>query len=235
MKIPATVEKIVNHGRNTYSLTIRPNKRVPRFKPGQFTHLALDPFDPTTFWPDSRVFSIANSPGRRERIRLTYTVVGSFTRRMERELAPGKEVWLKFPYGEFVIRADDQREIVLVAGGTGFTPFASFLEHVLDEKLELPIRLLYGAANPDLLVFSDLVKEVAAADTGFRYRLFLENGGLEGVQKGRIPFNEVMSIADDPENAVYYLSGPKIMVDTFLEKLVSCGVDRDLVRIDAWE
>ena len=37
-----------------------PNGRAPRFRPGQFLHLALDAYDPSGFWPDSRVFSIAS-------------------------------------------------------------------------------------------------------------------------------------------------------------------------------
>ena len=45
---------------------------VPRFTPGQFLHLALDPYDADGFWPDSRVFSIASSPDARTNLAITY-------------------------------------------------------------------------------------------------------------------------------------------------------------------
>ena len=98
---------------------------VPRFTPGQFLHLALDPYDADGFWPDSRVFSIASSPVARTNLSITYAVKGAFTTRMERELIVGAVVWVKLPYGEFVI--DQSRDAVLFAGGTGVTAFTELI------------------------------------------------------------------------------------------------------------
>ena len=72
------------------------------------------------------MFSIASSPRERDRLTITYAVKGAFTTRMERELAVGREVWVKLPYGEFVI--DPTRDAVLFAGGTGVTAFTAFLQ-----------------------------------------------------------------------------------------------------------
>ena len=99
---------------------------MPRFRAGQFLHLALDPYDPTGFWPESRVFSIASPPAQRDSVRITYAVHGQFTARMESDLAEGRQVWIKMPYGDFVI--ESQADVVLFAGGTGVTAFTAFLE-----------------------------------------------------------------------------------------------------------
>ena len=53
-------------------------RRCPLFKPGQFLHLAIDPYDGAGFWPESRVFSIASSP--RDRDRLTHHLRGQSPR-----------------------------------------------------------------------------------------------------------------------------------------------------------
>ena len=118
---------------------------MPQFKPGQFLHLALDPYEPGGFWPESRVFSIASSPTERDRLAITYAVKGAYTTRMERELAPGSSVWVKLPYGEFVV--DPARDAVLFAGGTGITAFTAFLSRSRPERAA--VLLFYGARTQE--------------------------------------------------------------------------------------
>ena len=117
-KLRCVVEQVVAHGERVYTVALRPERQVPRFRAGQFLHLALDCYDSGGFWPDSRVFSIASSPAQRDLVRITYSVHGRFTARMESDLAEGREVWIKMPYGDFVI--EGPRDIVLFAGGTFF-------------------------------------------------------------------------------------------------------------------
>src|SRR5699024_1464423 len=113
-------------GERVYTLVLRPERRVPRFRAGQFLHLALDRYDPTGFWPESRVFSIASPPDGRDEVRITYAVKGGFTSRMEAEAVEGREVWIKLPYGDFVV--DAAADVALFAVGTGVTAFTAFLE-----------------------------------------------------------------------------------------------------------
>ena len=61
-KIRCQVQQITAHGDHVYTVDLTPERPVPRFRPGQFLHLTLDDYDPSGFWPESRVFSIASSP-----------------------------------------------------------------------------------------------------------------------------------------------------------------------------
>src|SRR6476646_4879748 len=124
-KLNCVVDRIVDHGERVYTLALRPERPVPRFRAGQFLHLALDPYDPSGFWPESRVFSIASSPAERDTVRITYAVHGRFTERMEREAVEGRQLWIKIPYGDSV--TENRTDIVLFAGGTGVTAFTAFL------------------------------------------------------------------------------------------------------------
>ncbi|MEI6726985.1 MAG: FAD-dependent oxidoreductase, partial [Actinomycetes bacterium] len=157
-KIPCKVERVTDHGERVYTVELVPSALVPRFKPGQFLHLALDTYEPGGFWPESRVFSIASSPRERDRLAITYAVKGAFTTRMERELVAGVEVWVKLPYGEFVV--DETRDAVLFAGGTGVTAFTAFLRSL--EAGSAPLVLLYyGARTPELFVYGALAEACA--------------------------------------------------------------------------
>ena len=64
VKLPATVQEIITHGDDVFSLRLAPQRQIPPYLPGQFLHLALDAYDPSSHWPESRVFSIATSPTR---------------------------------------------------------------------------------------------------------------------------------------------------------------------------
>ncbi|HEX4568193.1 MAG TPA: FAD-dependent oxidoreductase, partial [Vicinamibacterales bacterium] len=152
-KLRCSVERVIAHGERVYSLALRPERPVPRFRAGQFLHFALDPYDPSGFWPESRVFSIASSPAERDEIRVTYAVHGRFTERMEREAIEGRRVWIKLPYGEFII--DSRNDIVLLAGGTGVTAFTAFLEDVPPAE-DQSITLAYGARMVNLLIYRDV-------------------------------------------------------------------------------
>ena len=100
----AKVKRLVEHGPGVFSVWLEPELPLARFKVGQFLHLALDPFSPESgYWPESRVFSIASSP-EAGFLRIVYSVKGRYTTRMSRELSEGKEVWLKYPFGEFIVR-----------------------------------------------------------------------------------------------------------------------------------
>jgi len=123
-RLACQVERLIQHGGRVYTVGLRPERLAPVFRPGQFLHLALDPYDATGFWPESRVFSIASSPSTRDQLSITYSAVGRFTTRMEAELVDGGQVWVKMPYGEFFI--DDSADAVLVSGGTGVSAFTAF-------------------------------------------------------------------------------------------------------------
>ncbi len=232
-KIRCRVERIDDHGGHVYSLSLRPASRLPRFRPGQFLHLALDPYDPSGFWPESRVFSIASAPEQRDALRLTYSVQGQFTARMERELAEGQEVWVKLPYGEFVI--DGRRDAALLAGGTGITAFTAFLAS-LGPGFPHRVMLAYGARTRDLLIYRGLAAAAAERSPALRALYFVEQGPCgPGETLGRLSAGAIWPHLADPAATDFYLSGPPPMLSALAADLRARGVAEPAIRIDAWE
>ncbi len=243
-KLQCTVESIVNHGGGVYTVDLKPAILLPPFKPGQFLHLTVDDYDPSSFWPESRVFSIASSPLERKRIRICYSVKGRYTAKMEQTLQVGGEVWIKLPYGEFVI--DPADDVVLIAGGTGISAFTAFIEALKPEHPR-PVWLVYGARSPELLLFREMILKQAANVAHFRVAFFAENGGenpthaLAGLPKppgcfsGRITLDAVWPLVTEAARKVFYLSGPPIMLNTLSSDLAARGVPSANIRTDAWE
>jgi ferredoxin-NADP reductase len=244
-KICCTVESITDHGGRVYTVDLRPEASVPPFRPGQFLHLTVDDYDPSSFWPESRVFSIANSPRDRSRIRICYSVKGRYTAKMEQVLRVGCEVWIKLPYGEFVI--DDASDAVLIAGGTGISAFTAFLEALTAHRAQA-VTLFYGARTPALFLFQQMILAQLAAVPNFSAMFFTETPDYAFAQRmaalprapqcftGRISLNSVLSPqSSDPPSAVFYLSGPPVMLKALGVELISRRVAPERVRTDAWE
>lgn len=225
-KVRCTVLRVVDHGERVYSVELKPSEPIPRFRPGQFLHLALDPFEPGGFWPESRVFSIASSPEERDRLLITYAVKGAFTTRMERELRPGAGVWVKLPYGEFEV--DASRDAVLFAGGTGVTAFTAFLQSLPPEHPRR-VELFYGARTDDLFVYGQLVAACERSVPSVRCSLVCE------ATQGRLEVGAAWPAIERLDDPVHYLSGPPAMLAALTEQLRRHGVPNDDIRIDAWE
>ena len=246
-KIRCVVEAITDHGGRVYTVDLAPQGMVPDFKPGQFLHLTVDDYDPSGFWPESRVFSIASSPRDRGRIRICYSVKGRYTTRMEQTLKVGGEVWIKMPYGEFVI--DEAGDAILIAGGTGISAFTAFLE-ALTPQCSQAVTLVYGARTPGLFLFQEMILAQLAAVSKLNVVFFTETPDETFAQRmaalpraprcltGRISLDAVFSLppsVPSPPSSVFYLSGPPVMLNTLSADLKSRGLPPEQIRTDAWE
>jgi len=233
-KLYCQVDKIIDHGEHVYTVDLRPERLAPRFRSGQFLHLALDPYDPSGFWPESRVFSIASSPARRERLRISYSVQGRFTARMERELGEGNGVWVKLPYGDFIIK--DTSDIALFAGGTGITAFTAFLDS-LTHEFQHRVYLAYGARSRQLLIYYDMLEQRAKTCPALRVSYFVERDAKIRANEaiGRLSLAAMWPHIQAPDETTFYLSGPPIMLKALSQDLSKQGVRSSAVRIDAWE
>jgi ferredoxin-NADP reductase len=226
---------------------MRPESRIPSFKPGQFLHLTLDEFDPTTgFWPESRVFSIASGVDE-ECLEIVYSVKELYTSRMERELAVGRSVWLKLPYGSFIISqlAESGRAVVLIAGGTGVTPFIPFIRGAMLGDAgpnKRKIVLHYGVRSSGMLLYTDFLCSAVQSLPGFQWKVWVEEGESVTVgadvplvqKRGRLDPDVVLH-EDGGTYATYFLSGPPAMIQCFQRRLGELGVGADRIRIDEWE
>lgn len=242
-KIRCQVDLIVDHGNHVYSVDLIPAKPVPEFRPGQFLHLTVDDYDPSGFWPESRVFSIASSPHERGRLRICYSVVGTYTRKMERTLRPGAVVWIKLPHGSFTI--DDKRDATLIAGGTGVSAFVAFIDG-LAPGYPHAVRLVYGVRTPELLLFREEILRQAASVPRFTAAFFSEagdeawtrssGGAPAGTEyySGRIALSVACPELTVSHDRVFYLSGPPPMLRALGAQLQAHGVAQDDIRNDAW-
>ena len=242
-KFRCRINKITDHGDHVYTIDLAPERPVPRFKPGQFLHLTLDDYDPSGFWPESRVFSIASSPAQRNDLRISYSVRGRYTARMENELQEGRMVWVKLPYGDFVIR--DANNVALLAGGTGITAFTAFLTNLTPDHPRM-VYLIYGARNCDLLIYKDMIENQANLIPRLKTFYFIETQQTQQTQRtpqtqetlifeGCLSLESIWDRLENPQETTYYIAGPPAMIKALTGNLLKKNISPEMIKVDAWE
>lgn len=235
VKAPCSIAKIIKHTDEIATIELKPLKRLSRYRPGHFLHFSMDEYDPSKAWPESRVFSIANYDPTLSLIRITYSIKGSYTRRMYNDLRIGDRIWIKLPYGEFIFRPENKR-LILIAGGTGITPFISFLESLnVNNSLER-IILYYGAYDRTRLIFEEQIDRIAEKNEILSVNKYLESTEEEqGFITGKLQIERIYSETIEIASPHYYISGPKDMIISFRDYLYGKNIDKDRVHIDNWE
>nr|WP_321295509.1 hypothetical protein [uncultured Sphaerochaeta sp.] len=224
IKIQATVNTVIGHGNGVYTVRLSVPSRATRFKAGQFLHLALDPFDPAEgYWPDSRVFSIASKP-EGETLEIVYSVKGLFTKRMETELSIGKQVWLKLPYGDFIVEKHIKpgQHVVFIAGGTGISPFIPYFHQVIGQGDETHIAIHYGIRDREHFLYKSVLEDVSSLAEVL-------------VVEGLFDIQAISKELANQRDSVCFISGPPNMIHAFQDELRVQGFPSDSIIIDAWE
>ena len=234
-KIPVIIKEIIRHTNEIKTFILEPQKLLPRFKPGQFLHFAIDEYNQSNQWPDSRVFSIASSPLIKNFLRITFIIKGRYTKRMYDEVNVGDKCWIKLPYGNFTF--DLNEDIVLIAGGTGITPFISFLEYSEQTNVNNSIKLYYGIKQIDNLIYDDLISVCKKSLPNFNYELFIENDDNVKIDytNGILDIRKIINNNITEKKSKYYLCGPNQMIASFKDELINSGISVERIILDEWE
>jgi predicted ferric reductase len=224
-KYPSNVESVVRHFPGIYTVSFKSLDKPYKYLPGQFLHLALDEYDPSAQWPESRCFSMQTCD-RESSIKITYSVKGIFTKRMSEELSEGKKVWLKMPYGELFTTKHPKENAVFIAGGTGVTPFLSLFTSDMFKEYLKPVLYL-GVRNKNYHIYGKEIEAASAMNPSFR--VFILDQEIDGMLDIGNIYNE------NREGLTFFISGPPVMIKNFKRFLLDKSIPECAVRTDEWE
>jgi len=223
-KYLSEVVSLENPFEGIFTVALRPLEHPYKFSPGQFLHLALDKeYDGSGQWPESRCFSMQSNP-KEDLIRITYSVKGPFTKKMENHLKVHSEVWLKLPYGDLFEQNHSKKNTVFIAGGTGVTPFLSLFTDESFRNYEQP-KIYLGFRS---MAFNIYQKELDSICNKTSI-ISVKYQDTEGILDIDAIFRE-----NGMENS-YFISGPPIMIGAFKQYLLAKGVPKSAILTDDWE
>jgi ferredoxin-NADP reductase len=212
------------------------------FVPGQFIQVHFHYADGTA---TRRSYSLATihdhalGPGEAVEIAVSYVPGGAATALFE-GLDEGETVDASGPYGRFVLMPGDvNRRYLLIGTGTGVTPYRAMLPLIEQSMAErgIEVVLLFGARNPQELLYGEEFRAFADAHPGFRFVPCFSRElpaadsphAHADVRHGYVQ-NFLTEFAPDAATDIAYLCGNPNMVDACFESLKAAGLEVKQIR-----
>lgn len=209
---------------DTVLLTLRPKRSrdVLGFEPGQYAALGFKyKGRPSVV----RCFSIVSSPNNVNELQFAVRVYGDFTKAVA-ELVEGDKVFIRGPFGEFVVDHEIDKNIILLAGGIGVTPFISMARTLNENNSTLPVTLLYSNQDADTIPFKDELISLGKANPYFKTAFFVTRGEIPKVEdnlflKGRINEQVLKKLTSNNFNKfTYFICGPSGFTENMKQMLL---------------
>jgi len=208
-------------------LMLPPNQRLA-FRARQYIDLLLP-------GGKRRSFSLANPPEDDALLSLHIREVpeGYFCGQLE-SLREKSVMRIEGPHGQFWLRSEHQRPVIMVAGGTGFAPLRAMLLQLMDAGFTQPVHLFWGArAEADL--YSQEPLAWADEHDALRYTPVLSepderwSGERGWVHQAVLAHYPALSEFD------VYMAGPPPMIDAAKAEFAAAGLPMDQLFFDSFE
>ena len=207
------------------------------FIPGQFLQIHFHYADGK---PTKRSYSVATigngdgGPVRRVEIAVSYVDGGAATALLA-NLQEGHSIEASGPYGRFCLMdTDANRRYLLVATGTGVTPYRAMLPQL--EKLAArgaQVALVYGARNEAELLYGDEFEAFAAKNPHFQFFACFSRVPRAVARpcdrNGRVHV-VLEELKPDAAHDIAYLCGNPDMVDQAFAQLKEAGLPIPHIR-----
>jgi len=182
----------------------------------------------------TRAYSIASAPGG-NRFELCLNVVpeGYFSPYLF-TMEPGAEVPMQGPLGTFVLRPP-VRETIMVATGTGISPFRGMLAEGLAKHPEQRFKLIFGARHGHGLVFADEFRAWEREYANFRFVPTLTRPDADWVGHTTRVQPLVLEAVGERRDLDVYVCGLRAMVDDVRAILKARGFDRKQIISEKYD
>ncbi len=190
-----------------------------RQKPGQFIELII-PHDNADKRGIRRWFTLSSSPSEKL-VSITTKFAaenGSSFKAALREVKPGTVVEMASPMGDFTLPRDKSIPLVFIAGGIGVTPFRSMVKNLQDAGEQRDVILIYAANAKNEVAFVPIFKQLG--------------NNFKAVIGDRLTAERILQLSHQNDDQLFYLSGPKPMVDGLKKTLTDAGVKKSQLRAD---
>ncbi|MCX7553846.1 FAD-binding oxidoreductase [Marinicella sp. S1101] len=200
-----------------FSLIIRPQRKWPGFIAGQHLDLQVEIAGVRYL----RTFSLSCAPKYQQQTGLIELTIrqqeqGKVTPFLANNIAAGDAINISAPRGQFTLPKNNQ-PLLFIAGGSGVTPFRSFIQELSLSEPQRDVHLIY---------YNQATKPLFALEWPLLMNTMphLKVTMIDTAQKGLINEQQLLDHCKDLEKRVAYLCGPHGLITTSREILLQLGV-----------
>lgn len=232
--LPCRVGKIVLLARDVIQLFLTlPKTQQFSFIAGQYVDIILKD-------GQRRSFSVANLPDQITEqgleLHIRRVADGHFTPRVFDSMKERDLLRFEGPFGTYFLQSEADKPIIMIAGGSGFSPIKGLFQQAVAQNPNHNIHLFWGARDEQDLYMDGLVKQWLEIYPNFKYTPVLSDS-IADDWRGETGFvHETVSKTFD-NFAAYdvYASGPPIMIDSVRNSLLGKGLNQERFFFDSFE
>ena len=217
-----------------YDFVFAPNRKLA-FAPGQYMEWTLGHTDPDSRG-NRRYFTLASSPTENTlRVGVKFYDHSSTFKQAMLSMDHRTEIVAAHIAGDFVLPHNANQKLVFIAGGIGVTPFRSMIKYLLDSRQRRPIVLLYANRQANEFVYVDVferARSVLGIKTVYTITDTRNVPAWWRGRVGRISPQLIQAEVPDYRHCLFYISGPKGMIDSFKELLRQLHVHETRIKSD---
>lgn len=203
-----------------------------RFLPGQWVDLSIENGGAT----QTAGYSITTSPVHDGNIELAIksSARHPVARWVHERAAVGDRVRVSQGQGPFVYLPEMSDNVVLIGGGVGVTPLLSIFRHVRDAQLPTRVHLVYSVSDSREILFRDELDAAGRNHDNLHVSITVTQPDPDwhGLT-GRVDPVKLYAL-DVPDDTLYYLCGPKGMVEDMSTLLHDLGVPMSRIIFEKW-
>ena len=207
------------------------NKKFYDYKPGQFFNLYLSDNSNSENPADyklARPYSVISSPTNKMYLEVAFKVAGVFTGRLA-NLKKGDKVGVNGPFGAFTFD-EAGKDIVMLAGGIGITPFISTLRYATDKRLENKFTLLYSSRFANEVTMRNELLRLQNENNNIKCIFTITREVAAGFEHGRIDEAFLKKYAGNLLEKTFYICGAHDFILAMAELLAKLGIDKKKIK-----
>ncbi|MBV1850561.1 globin domain-containing protein [Catellatospora tritici] len=215
-------------GLDTAVFTCRPIEPLP-YRAGQYVSIECG-YRPKAW----RAYSMANAPRDDQTMEFHVKALGAgwVSGALVRRLRPGDMIRLAAPMGSMTLDRGSDRDIVLVAGGTGLAPLKAIIDDLATTNRTRWVQLFYGARTRDDLYDLPALARLAEHHPWLTLIPTVSHDPAYPGETGLL--SDALDRHGPWQNHDFYISGSPAMVSATRHALTRLQVPSSRIRHDAF-
>lgn len=202
------------------------------FSSGQYLQLCLSE-------SDKRPFSIASLPGARQlELHIGGSVNDQYASQALAHLLQQHQlqqpVQAEIGLGNAQFRADSERPVILLAGGTGFSYVYSIAQSIAAAKLDRPVFVYWGVREQSALYHASVMQQWAAQHSKYRFIPVVQQPDANWQGRTGMVHQAVLDDFVSLEAYDIYVAGPFAMAGVVRDAFIEQGAHREHMFADAF-
>lgn len=208
------------------------DKKMLIFVPGQFVFLHLLDKDGKSI--QKKPYSIASSPDAEHLEFCIKMINGAMTGPLGL-LKVGAVIGVEGPFGQFTYTG--QKNICLIACGTGIAPMISIMRHIAEKRLNGNFVLMYSTRTKDSILYKNEFDRLKKLNPNIKIVITLtreEHPENWDGEIGRINKEMIVKNIKNPKNNDWWICGSVETIKAMKFILSEIGVDMKKVKMEGW-